>query len=289
MRKIVATPLLTLLTSLLTGCAGVKYYSDAGGENPTALRIHQPKPYLLVTRSPDPTAPPAVSLVTLPDFSPDGTVYVKRQSGIGTAEFNFTLSNGALSTWSDKADPKVTELITALTGGYGSVATGIAGMDTAAATLLGAQNAASMLSFAGSSVRTTQLAGQVSIVADQIPPVITAAITDGRLTPDTQRLAVAINTQLTAASQHITENGADEIGMGMIRDAIDLIKNLQGQMTSVANDPLAPRFVYLIATLESLIGSLRLSMPREDPGKGFELYEIKWDGSKIELTLVDFA
>jgi hypothetical protein len=115
--------------SIITGCAGVKFYSDADLTQRTGLKYYVAKPYLLVTRNGAKDTPLKVEVIQLPDLqNPNYAVY---KPGWGTHEFALKVSNGILTEYNQKADSKGPETITALAdlaskagSGFSAAATG---------------------------------------------------------------------------------------------------------------------------------------------------------------------
>lgn len=118
---LVFVPLLASLS--LAGCGHIGFYDNpdlSGGE--TGVKFYTPKPYLLVTRTQVKESPIKAELVYLPDLSKP--VYAKAVAGMGSSDLSMTFSNGMLTTFGQKTDPKVAE-----------TATGLGGLVTAAGTL----------------------------------------------------------------------------------------------------------------------------------------------------------
>ena len=97
---------------LLAGCAGVTI-TEADGKTETALTVRLPETYLLVTFPADLDKPATAQIVVLPTGR---ELRLKPHSGIGSANLQFVLTNGALSSWGVTTDSKVPETITAVTG-----------------------------------------------------------------------------------------------------------------------------------------------------------------------------
>lgn len=99
---------------LLTGCAGVSFYSDSTLQTKTGIPIPAPKPYLLVARTEQKDNPIQVSIVYLPDY--ERVIYAKPRSGFGSAKLALSLTNGQLTSFGQETDTKIPELITSLAG-----------------------------------------------------------------------------------------------------------------------------------------------------------------------------
>lgn len=95
---------------VLSGCASVKFYSDAGLKNRTGLRYYTLKPYLLVEYRAEKDNTVKTSVVYLPDLT--NPQYVVIKGGFGSNELKMTLSNSALASFgvvSESELPKAME------------------------------------------------------------------------------------------------------------------------------------------------------------------------------------
>ena len=104
-------PVLVFAVAATTGCARVKFYSDANMKKQTALRYYGAKPYLLVARGSE-NLPTTVTIVYLPD--PADITYAKFKPGMGSHKFSVALSNGMLTNYGQEGDPKVAEGLNAI-------------------------------------------------------------------------------------------------------------------------------------------------------------------------------
>jgi len=108
-------PLLITIMFFLSGCAGVKFYSDPELTKRTGLVHYEPKPYLLVEYdAANKDTPKSLKLIFLPDFTKP--TYTKIIKGLGANEVSLALNNGILSSFGVKTDSKIPELITPLLG-----------------------------------------------------------------------------------------------------------------------------------------------------------------------------
>lgn len=103
-----------IVATLLVGCAGVDFYSDASLTKKTGIPIYGAKPYVLVTRTKSKDKPVEVSIQYLTDYSQ--VIYANPRSGFGSADLKLTLSNGQLTQFGQVTDTKVPELIEAVSG-----------------------------------------------------------------------------------------------------------------------------------------------------------------------------
>jgi len=100
--------------AVLSGCAGVTFFSDKSLNNETGIPIYAPKPYLLVSRTGAKAKPVEVSIVYLND--PNKVIYAQPHSGFGTSNLTLALANGQLTSFGQQTDTKLPELITSLGG-----------------------------------------------------------------------------------------------------------------------------------------------------------------------------
>ena len=98
---------LTVAVILLTGCATVKVYSDAGLKNETGLRFYTLKPYLLVEYLAEKDKTVKTSVVYLPDLSDPQFMVLK--PGIGSSELKMALKNSALESYGVATDSQLSE------------------------------------------------------------------------------------------------------------------------------------------------------------------------------------
>jgi hypothetical protein len=96
---------------LLSGCATVKIYSDAGLTKETGLRFYTLKPYLLVEYNAEKDNTVKTSLVFLPDIA--SPQFMKLKPGIGASELKMTFSNSALESYGVVTDSQIPESMAA--------------------------------------------------------------------------------------------------------------------------------------------------------------------------------
>ena len=96
---------------LLSGCATVKIYSDAGLTTETGLRYYTLKPYLLVEYMAEKDNTVKTSVVFLPDLSTPQ--FIKLKPGIGSSELKMTFSNSALESYGVVTDSQLPESMAA--------------------------------------------------------------------------------------------------------------------------------------------------------------------------------
>jgi len=107
MKKLAILAALTVSVILLTGCATVKIYSDAGLKNETGLRFYTLKPYLLVEYLAEKDKTVKISVVYLPDLSDPQFIVLK--PGVGSSELKMAFNNSALESYGVATDSKLPE------------------------------------------------------------------------------------------------------------------------------------------------------------------------------------
>lgn len=107
MKKNLFLAVLTVSGILMTGCATVKVYSDAGLNTETGLRYYTLKPYLLVEYNANKDNTVKTSVVFLPDLS--SPQYIKVKPGIGSSELKMTFLNSTLESYGVATDSQIPE------------------------------------------------------------------------------------------------------------------------------------------------------------------------------------
>lgn len=107
MKKLAILAALTVSGILLTGCATVKIYSDAGLKNETGLRFYTLKPYLLVEYLAEKDKTVKTSVIYLPDLSDPQFMVLK--PGIGSSELKMAFKNSALESYGVAVDSQLPE------------------------------------------------------------------------------------------------------------------------------------------------------------------------------------
>lgn len=96
---------LYLSTVFYTSCAGVKIYSDANLQHPTAIQFHYAKPFLLVEHNANKDGTTKTSIIYLPDQSE--TYYAKMVSGLGNSDLKIAFENGSIASLGTSSDNKI--------------------------------------------------------------------------------------------------------------------------------------------------------------------------------------
>ena len=111
MKKNLVLAVFAVAISLITGCATVRIYSDAGLTTETGLRYYTLKPYLLVEYMANKDNTVKTSVVFLPDLS--SPQYIKVKPGIGSSELKMTFSNSTLESYGVATDSQLPESMAA--------------------------------------------------------------------------------------------------------------------------------------------------------------------------------
>lgn len=107
MKKQKSFALLLMASALMTGCASVKVYSDAGLKHETGVRFYSVKPYLLVEYQADKDNKIKSTVLFLPDLSTPQ--FARVRPGIGKSDLKLGLKNGILESYGGVVDSKVTD------------------------------------------------------------------------------------------------------------------------------------------------------------------------------------
>lgn len=95
-----------------TGCAPVKFYSNAELTQKSGLKYYTVKPYLVVERDPSTSNVIKASVVYMPDL--ENPQYMVVKDGLGSRKVDLKLTEGSINTISLATDPKIAESIEAL-------------------------------------------------------------------------------------------------------------------------------------------------------------------------------
>lgn len=107
--------LITIISLLLTGCAGVTVtkITPKNDNSAKGIRYYRPWPYLLVSQDPNDATSLQLTTVYLPNIKENYAV--NSQSGLGKLDATITLEDGwKLTQYSDKTDTKIPETIQAI-------------------------------------------------------------------------------------------------------------------------------------------------------------------------------
>lgn len=97
--------LLYVSTFFYASCAGVKIYSDANLQHPTAVQFHYAKPFLLVEHNANKDGTTKTSIIYLPDQTE--TYYAKMVSGLGNSDLKIAFENGSIASLGTSSDNKI--------------------------------------------------------------------------------------------------------------------------------------------------------------------------------------
>ena len=92
---------------LMSGCATVKVYSDAGLKNETGLRFYTLKPYLLVEYLAEKDNKVKTTVLFLPDMA--SPQYMVLKPGVGSSELKMAFKNSALESYGVAVDSQLPE------------------------------------------------------------------------------------------------------------------------------------------------------------------------------------
>jgi hypothetical protein len=95
--SLVIPVLLSAAIMILSGCASVKFYSDASLSEETGLRYYTLKPYLLVEYMAEKGNSVKTSVIYLPDLS--SPQYLEFRTGIGRNDIEMAFTNSALTSY----------------------------------------------------------------------------------------------------------------------------------------------------------------------------------------------
>jgi hypothetical protein len=111
-----------------TGCASVKFYSDAGLSNKSGLKYFTVKPYLQVERETVNNTIVKATILYLPDL--ENPQYIAVKDGLGSKKLDLKLTDGSINTFGLETDPKIAESVAALTALVSKTATAITDLST---------------------------------------------------------------------------------------------------------------------------------------------------------------
>lgn len=111
MKKLTVFAAIPLTCLLMSGCATVRVYSDAGLKNETGLRFYTLKPYLLVEYMAEQNNPVRTTIVYLPDLATPQFLVIK--AGLGSGELKATFKNSALESYGVVTDSQLPESMAA--------------------------------------------------------------------------------------------------------------------------------------------------------------------------------
>jgi len=110
-RRSVSLLVLFVAFIAFTGCASVKFYSDADLKHETGLRYYTLKPYLLVEYKAEKDNTVKTTVIYLPDLA--NPQYVKTTPGLGSNELKMNFENGALASYGLISESQIPETLEA--------------------------------------------------------------------------------------------------------------------------------------------------------------------------------
>ena len=111
-----------------TGCAPVKFYSNAELTKKSGFKYYTVKPYLQVERDPVNNSIVKATILYLPDL--ENPQYIAMKDALGSRKLDLKLTDGSINTFGLESDPKIAETITALTSLVSKTATAITDLST---------------------------------------------------------------------------------------------------------------------------------------------------------------
>ncbi|MBX3642653.1 MAG: hypothetical protein KF720_06235 [Rubrivivax sp.] len=250
---------------VLSGCAGVTFYKDAGLSSETGIPVYYgPKPYVLVTRTGAKDKPVDVSVVYLTDESK--VVYAKPKSGFGSSNLTMSLVNGQLTAFGQQVDTKIPEIM----GQVAGLITARGAADKAAAEAdkirseITTKQAASTAIEAGKKVEA--IAKDIGARAADLPGLSSGEIT--QLKSVAQALSAAAKALVDAEQATTAPKQYDAV-----KAQKKILDDFEAATASTARD----NSLRIVHTWGSELGKvLDESAPKEEkpPQATFELYEI---------------
>ena len=107
MKKLTVLATILVAYALVSGCATVKVYSDAGLKNETGLRFYTLKPYLLVEYLAEKDNTVKTTVLFLPDMA--YPQYMVLKPGVGSSELKMAFKNSALESYGVAVDSQLPE------------------------------------------------------------------------------------------------------------------------------------------------------------------------------------
>lgn len=264
---------LVIASAVVSGCAGVSFYSDPELTKSTGIPIYAPKPYLLVSRTGAKDKPVDVSIVYLNDTNK--VVYAKPHSGFGSAKLSLALSNGQMTSFGQETDPKIPELIASLSG----MITAQAGAGKTGA------EAKKILSEIEQGADYVTTGAKVRAVADDIAASLKAKKLDA-LTGDERKDVSDAKDALLAAAATLSDPTKAPAGEAALK-AVKAQTEVLSKISDIPGGPNRAEAAGLLKGWAAKLGALFDNAQPEKPKEAaFELYEIIRDGSTTTLKRV---
>jgi hypothetical protein len=261
---------LFLTVLVLNGCATVKFYDDANLVHRTGIKYFDPKPYLMIShKAKDQTD---IQVVYLPDVTSPHYAYFS--PGLGTHEFTLSVSNGILSSYGQKADTKIPELITSMTGLLGE------GVKTAKeAGMFGPQAAPDY------SALVTEIGNIANDLSTGVSknPLEKSEKSEGKIAEVVKSLN---DTKIILNRPVVAPEGVDT-AIKKMTNAKEGLSTLTIKLPDKF-DPTSPQARYnsLLETASNRIGAVLKALKPEVPSPQFELYEINQSATGTTLRRV---
>jgi len=258
-----------ILSIILSSCAGINVYSDGSLKHKTAIKVHLPKPFLLVERSPAKDVDIKATIVYLPDLSE--SLYIKAKNGIGTSNLTLNLEKGYLSQYGAVIDSKTPEIITAVTGGLAAFLPFTKSADTATEAALQAADASDLL----------ELERHLINIKKDIEATSNAEMTQNQL-DGKAKLTEHLQKAIDIAKEYKPVRNNE-----LYKLLTNCVKQLDGLMFTEPQSEVKKKhndvFAKLKAELDLGMATIR---PSEPPIPVIELYEILYDKKGYSLKRV---
>jgi hypothetical protein len=259
--------------ALISGCAGVSFYSDPELTKSTGIPVYAPKPYLLVARTGAKDKPVDVSIVYLNDTSK--VVYAKPHSGFGSAKLSLALSNGQMTSFGQETDTKIPELIASLSG----MITAQAGAGKTGA------EAKKILSEIEQGADYVTTGAKVKAVADDIAASLKDKKLDALTGDERSDVSDAKDALLAAAAtlSDPTKAPAGEAALKAVKAQTEVLRKI----SDITGGPNRAEAAGLLKGWSAKLGALFDDAQPEKPKEAaFELYEIIQAGATTTLKRV---
>lgn len=259
--------------AVISGCAGVNFYSDPDLKKSTGIPFYAPKPYLLVARTGAKDKPVDVSIVYLNDTSK--VVYADPRSGFGSAKLSLSLSNGQMTSFGQETDTKIPELIASLSG----MITAQAGAGKTGA------EAKKILSEIEQGADYVTTGAKVKAVADDIAASLKDKKLDA-LTGDERNDVRDAKDALLAAASTLSDPKKAPAGEAALK-AVKAQAEVLSKISDITGGPNRAEAAGLLKGWAAKLGALFDDAQPEKPKEAaFELYEIIQTGSTTTLKRV---
>lgn len=265
---------LIVALSILSNCARISIHDnkEMTGDS-TGIKFYTPKPYVLVTRTGAKDKPIDIQIVYFPDLK--NPLYARAQSGFGSSNLTMSFANGMMTTFGQQTDTQLPELITAVSGIPGLLA-------TAEKT----RREADALKPQSSDLPGT--GKDISGLANDLDNLLQSVDGKKALTTTQQGSLARIKSTLETLAADFQKPGAALGLSSLIASAETSLKNLRGvKPGSTTLNPQEQgvwnKLSVVTSSLEKIIGDLK---PKPKTAPTLTLYELVIDGTGTHLKEV---